>query len=340
MAPATRVGMPATAEFVEIQRSRLLAGALRAIDEVGYPGATVTQITSRARVSRRTFYELFADREACLLALIDECVEMLERELADAGLAGRSWRERVRGGLALILSFLDREPALARVCVLQAQRGGPLVLERRREILGRLVAALDEGRREAGPRTGDCTPLTAEGLVGAAFWIVSGRLAERERERERDAQHSRGDSQPLSALLGQLTSMIVLPYLGAAAARREQARSTSKAPPAPRSVPAPTVLERDPLQEVPMRLTYRTARVLQAIAQRPGISNREIAQLAGIHDQGQISKLLARLQRLGLTANTGTGHLKGEPNAWKLTVLGEQLAQRISMSIARESEAA
>ena len=48
-----------------------------------------------------------------------------------------------------------------------------------------------------------------------------------------------------------------------------------------------------------MRLTYRTVRVLMVIAGHAGASNREIAQGSGIVDQGQISKLLARLERLG-----------------------------------------
>ncbi len=92
----------------EIQRSRLLVGAVGAIDERGYAGTTIAHITRRARVSRRTFYELFADREACVAALIDDVLSQLEGELARAELAGLPWRERVRGGVAVILDFFDR----------------------------------------------------------------------------------------------------------------------------------------------------------------------------------------------------------------------------------------
>ena len=48
-----------------------------------------------------------------------------------------------------------------------------------------------------------------------------------------------------------------------------------------------------------MRLTYRTVRVLMATAEHPGASNRLIADTPEITDQGQISKLLGRLQRAG-----------------------------------------
>lgn len=74
-----------------------------------------------------------------------------------------------------------------------------------------------------------------------------------------------------------------------------------------------------------MRLTYRTLRVLAAIAAQPGASNRHIANHAGVKDQGQISKLLTRLERLRLVHNIATGQPKGEPNAWTLTDKGQQV---------------
>ena len=145
-------------QVTEIQRSRLLVGAVGAIEEHGYAGTTVAHITQRAKVSRRTFYELFEDREACLAALIEDVLTLLEDELAQAGLEGLPWRERVRGGLTAILGFFDREPALARVCVVQALRGGPRVLERREEIMAQLAGVIDEGRQQ-GARGQRCTPL-------------------------------------------------------------------------------------------------------------------------------------------------------------------------------------
>ncbi|HEY3829185.1 MAG TPA: TetR/AcrR family transcriptional regulator [Solirubrobacteraceae bacterium] len=309
----------------EIQRARLLVGAVGAIEEYGYARTTVAQITARARVSRRTFYELFEDRDACLAALLEDVVGILEGELAQAGLDGLPWRERVRGGLEVILSFFDREPALARVCVVQALRGGQEVLERREAILTRIATVLDEGRG-SGSRVSDCSPLTAEGLVGAAFAILHARLLH-------------GDREPLAALTGELMGLIVLPYQGPAAARREQTRPT------PRTVlaaggrpPALASAAGDPLRDIPIRLTYRTARVLQGIAERPGVNNRQVAEHAGIQDQGQISKLLARLERLGLTANSGHGHTKGESNAWALTPLGWQLAQHLQVNPSYQPE--
>jgi DNA-binding PadR family transcriptional regulator len=50
-----------------------------------------------------------------------------------------------------------------------------------------------------------------------------------------------------------------------------------------------------------------------------------VAAHAEVADQGQISKLLARLERLGLIENTGEGQPIGEPNAWRLTSRGEEI---------------
>jgi AcrR family transcriptional regulator/DNA-binding MarR family transcriptional regulator len=313
--PGARGGVLERRHVNEIQRSRLLTGAVGAVEQHGYPNATVNHITHRAGVSRRTFYELFQNREDCLAAMFEDALERTAGEIAAAGVGELPWRERLRGSLLAILSFFDREPVLARVCVVQAMRGDERILERRAEILAQLAAAIDAGRDE-GPRGASLPALTAEGLIGAAQAIVYDRLRKRE---------------PLTGLLGDLMAMIVLPYLGPDAARREQARP----------LPEPVLVESgrqeresaavqgNPLESIPMRITFRTVLVLERIGAQPGISNREVADQAGIGDQGQVSKLLSRLERLGLVANTGIGHSKGERNAWRLTPTGQRVTQSV-----------
>ena len=322
--PRTRVG--------EIQRSRLLAGAVAVIDELGYSRATVGRITARARVSRRTFYQMFANRDECFAAVLEELVATVAGELSAAGLEALPWRERVRMGVWGILAFCDREPALARMCVVQALRAGPLVLERREAVLAQLAAVVDEGRTE-GARGEGCTSLTAEGVVGAASAILYARLLRR-------------DAELLTGLLGELMAMIVLPYLGPAAARRERTRPVPVAGPVASSTGAvaPRSAARDPLADVNLRLTHRTARVLESIAELSGHgsdpSNQQVATFAGITDPGQISKLLRRLEGLGLLLNTGAGHAKGEPNAWALTDKGQRVTHSIRTHARDQREAA
>src|SRR5580700_6808226 len=308
----------------DMQRSRLLGGAVAAVEELGWSRVTTASIVSRARVSRRTFYDLFSDREDCLLEVLQNTTGRIADELEAAIPDGLSWRERVRTGMWIVLSFFDREPELARLCVVQSVRGGRRVLERREEVLARLTEIVDEGRLE-GERAARVPSLTAEGLVGAVLTILSRRLSASQRE-------------SLSDLVGDLMGMIVLPYLGPAAARSERTRPAPTPPatasmtgPLASSVPRAYRAGEDPLRDVPMRLTYRTALVLEGVAQNPGASNRIIGERAEGYDQGQISKLLGRLERLGLLANTGEGHAKGEPNAWRLTELGERVTQHLAL---------
>ena len=122
------------------------------------------------------------------------------------------------------------------------------------------------------------------------------------------------DPKPLAGLLNPLMGMIVLPYRGPEAAERELGRQAPK----PRRRPTPAA-PADPLRELGMRLTYRTVRVLLAIAEHPGASSREVADASGISDQGQMSKLLWRLEHLGLIDTAVRHHGRGEPNAWSLT---------------------
>src|ERR1700677_3357686 len=124
--PALRNGR---ARVAEMQRSRLLGAAVAAVEELGWSHVTVASIASRARVSRKTFYDLFADREDCLLAVLNEASAWIAAELAAANLDELSWRERVRNGLWIVLSFFDREPELARLCVLGSSRGSQRVVE-------------------------------------------------------------------------------------------------------------------------------------------------------------------------------------------------------------------
>lgn len=304
-------GPPFEREQVEeIQRARVLGAMGDVVAEDGLSAATVAHVVAQAGVSRRTFYELFADREECFLAAFDQAVAAGAQRVVPAFAGAGRWRERVRAGLDELLAFLDDEPELGTLCVVHALGAGPDALQHRADIVRVLVAAVDEGSEEV--RKGRApAPLAAEGAVGAVLAVLHTRL-------------SQPAPEPLRKLAGPLMSMIVLPYLGAAAADRELARPVAQTGGARRRH-----TREDPLQGLDMRLTYRTVRVLIAIADRPGASNRHVGEAAGIADQGQTSKLLQRLEHLGLIQRPAGGGGKGEPNAWMLSPRGRQLHDSI-----------
>jgi AcrR family transcriptional regulator/DNA-binding PadR family transcriptional regulator len=283
-----------------IQRARLLAAAAQALEQHGYTRITVASVASRAAVSRGTFYQLFASIDDCIAGVIERIVH---------GLGELPWPERVRTGLASILEFFDREPLLARICLIHSERAGGPVLEYREQTIARLVAALDAGRLETAPDA-LISPVTAEGLVGAALRVVYARVL-------------REDRAPLRGLLGPLVAMIVRPYLGESAVRREQTRSASIVRPSkPPNSQGPLV--NIPPAGVETRVTRRTVQALEAVARDRGASNRMVADFAEI-SESQVSRLLARLARGGLIVNLADGSGRGPTNAWHITESGVRI---------------
>ncbi|HTA13953.1 MAG TPA: TetR/AcrR family transcriptional regulator [Solirubrobacteraceae bacterium] len=299
------------AQISQIQRARILAAMFDVVTERGSAGLSVAHVVERSGVSRRTFYEIFSDREDCFMAAFDDALAFAAQRVLPAYQAEKRWRERIRGALVALLAFLEEEPIVARLLIVESLAWGGRALERRNEIVSRLVLAVDEGRREA--RGGAALPeLTGEGIVGGVLSILQTKIAG-------------GDGESLVELTNQLMGMIVIPYLGAAAARRELDRVVEPRTPDRRDAR----LLADPFKHVGMRLTYRTVRVLLAVSEHPNASNRVIGEAAGIKDQGQISKLLGRLQRLALIDNVGLGPGQGAPNAWTLTDAGREMTRSI-----------
>lgn len=91
----------------ELQRRHVLEGFATVAAEAGFAAATFTQIAAAARISKRTFYEHFADKEAAYLAL-HATVNAAARECFAASWAGSvhadTWQERVR---MLVRDYLD-----------------------------------------------------------------------------------------------------------------------------------------------------------------------------------------------------------------------------------------
>jgi AcrR family transcriptional regulator len=296
----------------EIQRARILAAMAEVCAERGAGNVTVAHVVARSGVSRRTFYELFEGLEACFLAALDEAVEHCATYVLPAYAAPAGWRERIRVALVALLEFLHEEPFLGRLMVVDTLGAGARALERRQQLLAQAIAAVEEGQGEAKRDGG--SPLTAEGVVGGVLSVLHSRLID-----PRDGS--------LLELTGPLMSMIALPYLGAACARQELQRPVPCSPTGER---APVT---NPLRDLEMRLTYRTVRVLMSVAEHPGASNREVGFAAGMQDQGQTSKLLTRLKRLGLIENTGAGQVRGAPNEWTLTRKGIEVEQAVRAPI-------
>jgi AcrR family transcriptional regulator len=314
----------------ELQRARIVRAIAEEMAAREDPHAvTVIDVVARAGISRRAFYELYTDREECLLGAFEWGLRLAGAEMYAAYSRASRWQDGVRAALGALLALLDREPALARLCIVYALGAGEEVLRRRVQALEVLCEYIDRGRLEAACRT-EPPEMAAEGVVGAVLAVLHTRLL-----------GSTRPAAPLSPLQGPLMSLILLPYMGAAKASRELGRSARRpsAAAGKGSVESPSgqgELGGESDGELEMRLTYRTALVLRTIGESPGASNRAVADQAGIVDQGQISRLLSRLEGLGLIANRGgsmsAGPSRGAANAWVLTPRGEQVERGVGSS--------
>lgn len=300
----------------EVQRVRILAAMVHVACDRGVEAASVAYVVERAGVSRRTFYALFDDRRDCFLAAFEAALALASERARAAYESERRWVDRVRGGLLALLTFFDEEPELAKLCIVQALAGGPATLALRAETLRSLERVLAHGAADGAAEQPPA--LTAQGVLGGAFGMIHTELLGQ-------------DPRPLVDLINPMMSLIVLPYLGVTAARRELARRPPKSTPATTTAPVRAANARNPLEGLEMRLTYRTLKVLAVVATQPGINNRAVGERAGVPDQGQISKLLTRLQRLGLIENSSEGYLRGAPNSWRLTIRGGEVEQALRL---------
>ena len=163
---------------VESQRTRMLAAMAGAVAEKGYARTSVADVIERAGVSRKTFYEQFANKEECFLAAYDEGVTLLLDAIDEAVReAAPDWIAAAEAGARCYLENLAANPDFARTFLIEVLGAGPEALERRAAVHARFaeqMAALNRAaRRDVGelPEPPDHAYLAAVGaineLVGA-----------------------------------------------------------------------------------------------------------------------------------------------------------------------------
>lgn len=164
------------------QRGRLLEAMAQCVAEHGYAATTVAQVIARAGVSRKTFYEHFADKRACFLAAWEVGNEILLDQVLAAGAATADWRARLRAGAEAFLEVLAAEPDFARSFMIEVLSVGEDALARRAEIIERFADALAATHAQAlaeGARLGPVPPWAFRAAAGAAWELTVEHLRTR-----------------------------------------------------------------------------------------------------------------------------------------------------------------
>jgi len=118
-------------------RARIFDAMTRAVAEKGYAASTVADVTARSHVSRRTFYEQFADKEECFLLTYQAAslATLARIARATSALPVEDWRDRLTVALETYVGVLSDDPELAQVTLIDILGAGPRALAAREEIL-------------------------------------------------------------------------------------------------------------------------------------------------------------------------------------------------------------
>jgi AcrR family transcriptional regulator len=193
------------------QRRRILDGIVEVVAEQGYPDTRVVDVIERAGVSRKTFYELFADKEECFLDAYDLAVRRLYQgtEVAYESAARASWAERMRVAFAGFLAMLAEQPELAKFCVVDVLAAGPKALARRDAALRQFTGFIDAGRAETGRELPGITALSLAGGINELLY----------------SEILHGASAQLPMRLPEIIFWVTQPFLGTERAEAERRRA-------------------------------------------------------------------------------------------------------------------
>ncbi len=208
--PRGRHGLPREAVAAS-QRTRILEATIEVVASRGYPETRVVDVIGAAGVSRKTFYELFDDREQCFLGAYDASVGvLLHATRLGYENAGEAWADRIRLGTGALLNQLASNPAAAKACIVEVLAAGPAALARRDAAMRQFTEFIDGGRAESSI---ELPGITALALVGGIYELLYSEILH-------------GATAQLPSRLPEIVYWITQPFLGseAAAEHRERTR--------------------------------------------------------------------------------------------------------------------
>lgn len=202
--PRGRHGLPREL-VVENQRARLVSSMIETVAELGYGKAAIAKVIKAAKISRRTFYESFANKEDCYRAAYEASYEYL-RDQVLAATAEEDWPGSVRAGLEALLESLAAHPQLASFFLVSPASVGDEVAARHHLALRELVETLVSGAPKASP-SAVAAETRVEALAGGLSRLTAMKV-------------NAGSGEELPALLPDLVELFLRPYVGSEEAVR------------------------------------------------------------------------------------------------------------------------
>ncbi len=178
---------------LETQKQRLFEAAAAVFSHAGYAEASAEAISRQAGMSKATFYEHFANKEECLVALFEYASSSFERLLVAGSSAGtlQDFEARHRAGLRAILEGIEANPLMAQAMLVETVGAGPRIAELRDRALSQIAQRMYEqtvAAAERGKGPAYASPDDAFAIVGATFELISRQLRTGHPERVTDLQ--------------------------------------------------------------------------------------------------------------------------------------------------------
>jgi AcrR family transcriptional regulator len=283
------------------QRDRLVAAMGELIAELGETVIGVHHVCQRAGISRRTFYELYVDRDACLLDTLGVAQDRLLTCVDEAVVTvGPDWEDRAVAATRAVVGTLCADRVLGYLCVAAPLAAGEAALALRRATIDEVGRLLGEPPRLAVPAE---EVLTA--ALGGVWELLRCQLAE---------EASVGDVTS-AAIYGLLT-----PFVGR---RRAVVRASALGHPATfvaRWTPSDVGTE-----DLGLLVTELTRQTLEYLDKHPDATNIAVARAVDVRHESQMSRHLARLHREGVVQR----RKEGRTNAWRLTDRGRDAVRSV-----------
>lgn len=211
MSPRAQVGRDETAprparpelprEFIAGHKKRRIMTAIAELTaEQGYEATKIGDIVRRAGVARKTLYDNFEGKEEVFLAAFDAAFDEAMRRIEEscAEVEG-DWEEKLQAGLDAFLRYVAEEPALARMCMIEALSATPAATERYENAMQRFV----ELTKRIVPHDEGLPDTIEETLVGGVAWIVYQQIRRDETDKAED-------------LLPELSEFMLAPFVASA----------------------------------------------------------------------------------------------------------------------------
>jgi AcrR family transcriptional regulator len=162
----------AATSTLEAPDTRLLQALAEVVADKGLAAVTVADVVRVAGVSKRTFYEHFADKEGCFLTLYRLASASALHTLRAAVQPALPWQAQVETALRAYFAHLSAGPRLLRTLFVEIHHLGEAGATARREVMGSLADFMCETVNRDRPVAQALSPAMAMAAVGAITELV------------------------------------------------------------------------------------------------------------------------------------------------------------------------